>query len=48
MQFRFHVFGFWACADIKWELGYEETDPDVQFMDDYLDYCNFTSKDTIK
>ena len=37
MQFRFHVFGFCACSNIKQVPGYNETDPDVQFTDNYRD-----------
>ena len=33
MQFRFHMFNFCTCANIKQVPGYKETDPDVQFTD---------------
>ena len=36
-QFRFHVFGFCACTNIKRVPGYKETDPDIQFVDNYPD-----------
>ena len=34
-QFPFHVFGFCACANIKQVPRYKETDPEVQFADNY-------------
>ena len=37
LQFRFHLFGFCTCANIKRVPGYKETDPNVQFMDNYPD-----------
>ena len=37
LQFRFHMFGFCACTNIKQVPRYKETDPDVQFADNYLD-----------
>ena len=37
LLFRFHVFGFCACANIKRVPGYKGTDPDVQFAGNYLD-----------
>ena len=30
------MFDFCACANIKRVPGYKETDPDVQFVDNYL------------
>ena len=37
LQFRFYVFGFCACTNIKRVPGYKATDPDVQFMNNYPD-----------
>ena len=34
---KYHMFGFCTCANIKRAPGYKETDPDVQFTDNYLD-----------
>ena len=31
------MFGFCACTNIKQVPGYKETDPDVQFVDNYPD-----------
>ena len=31
------MFGFCTCANIKRVPGYKETDPDVQFTDNYPD-----------
>ena len=37
LLFRFHVFGFCTCENNKQVPGYKETEPDVQFSNNYPD-----------